>query len=47
MVLMFYTKPLGIIDYSLLFIAELVDCPVASFDKQLLQSAKKVGVATW
>jgi len=41
------TKPLGLIDYSIIFFAEFVDCPIASFDKQLVQSAKKLGVMTW
>jgi ribosomal protein S10 len=40
-------KSLGLIDYSVIFFSVLLECPVASFDKLLLQSAKKVGVATW
>jgi predicted nucleic acid-binding protein len=40
-------KSLGLIDYSVIFFSALLECPVASFDKQLLQSAKKVGVARW
>lgn len=40
-------KSLGLIDYSVLFFCRLVNCPIASFDQQLLQSAKKVGVGTW
>ena len=40
-------KPLGLIDYSVIFFSALLECPIASFDKQLTRSAKKLGVALW
>lgn len=40
-------KALGLIDYSVIFFSALLKCPIASFDKQLVQSANKLNIATW
>ena len=36
-------KPLGLVDYSIIFFSHLVECPLISFDQQLNKAAQKSG----